>query len=134
MDFMEGIKLMSLGEVLSKLSDAIKSFVKDVRDLSEDNESVSLTEIRELRNFAREKIDEGVDPLENTRIINLLNVFVEDKNFIELTKEDADEWLEFLEAIEAGIRKGDISLTEKEEKELKDIERLTEKIKSLIRK
>ncbi|MCL5102358.1 MAG: hypothetical protein M1544_03315 [Candidatus Marsarchaeota archaeon] len=131
---MEGIKLMSLGEVLSKLSDAIKSFVKDVRDLSEDNESVSLTEIRELRNFAREKIDEGVDPLENTRIINLLNVFVEDKNFIELTKEDADEWLEFLEAIEAGIRKGDISLTEKEEKELKDIERLTEKIKSLIRK
>lgn len=131
---MEGIKLSSLNEVLGKLSSAIRSFVKDISDLSEENKNVSLTEIRELRNFAKDKIDEGKDPIENARIINLLNVFVEDKNFIELTKEDAEEWVSFLETIESSISKGDIMLNSKEEKELKDIKELTEQIKSLIRK
>ncbi|MEM3883507.1 MAG: hypothetical protein QXT94_01060 [Methanothrix sp.] len=131
---MEGIKLSSLNEVLGKLSSAIRSFVKDISDLSEENKNVSLTEIRELRNFAKDKIDEGKDPVENARIINLLNVFVEDKNFIELTKEDAEEWVSFLETIESSISKGDIMLNSKEEKELKDIKELTEQIKSLIRK
>ncbi len=131
---MEGIKLSSLNEVLGKLSSAIRSFVKDISDLSEENKNVSLTEIRELRNFAKDKIDEGKDPVENARIINLLNVFVEDKNFIELTKEDAEEWVSFLETIESSISKGYIMLNSKEEKELKDIKELTEQIKSLIRK
>ncbi|OJI08228.1 MAG: hypothetical protein BK997_00775 [Candidatus Micrarchaeum sp. ARMAN-1] len=131
---MEGIKLSSLNEVLGKLSSAIRSFVKDISDLSEENKNVSLTEIRELRNFAKEKIDEGADPIENARIINLLNVFVEDKNFIELTREDAEEWVSFLEAIESGISKGDIHLNSKEEKELEDIKDLTKQIKGLIRK
>ena len=131
---MEGIKLSSLNEALGKLSSAIRSFVKDISDLSEENKNVSLTEIRELRNFAKDKIDEGKDPVENARIINLLNVFVEDKNFIELTKEDAEEWVSFLETIESSISKGDIMLNSKEEKELKDIKELTEQIKSLIRK
>ncbi|OJT94695.1 hypothetical protein Micr_00716 [Candidatus Micrarchaeum sp.] len=131
---MEGIKLSSLNEVLGKLSSAIRSFVKDISDLSEENKNVSLTEIRELRNFAKDKIDEGKDPVENARIINLLNVFVEDKNFIELTKEDAEEWVSFLETIESSISKGDIKLNSKEEKELKDIKDLTEQIKGLIRK
>ncbi|MEM0202077.1 MAG: hypothetical protein QXR73_02780 [Candidatus Micrarchaeaceae archaeon] len=131
---MEGIKLSSLNDVLGKLSSAIRSFVKDISDLSEENKNVSLTEIRELRNFAKEKIDEGSDPIENARIINLLNVFVEDKNFIELTKEDAEEWVSFLEAIESGISRGNIKLNSKEEKELEDIKELTEQIKGLIRK
>ncbi|MEM0154379.1 MAG: hypothetical protein QW814_00910, partial [Methanothrix sp.] len=115
---MESIKLSSLNDVLGKLSSAIRSFVKDISDLSEENKNVSLTEIRELRNFAKEKIDEGSDPIENARIINLLNIFIEDKNFIELTKEDAEEWVSFLEAIESGISKGDIKLNKSEEKEL----------------
>jgi superfamily I DNA/RNA helicase len=131
---MEGIKLSSLNEALGKLSGAIRSFVKDISDLSEENKNVSLTEIRELRNFAKAKIDEGADPVENARIINLLNVFVEDKNFIELTKEDAEEWVSFLEAIEAGISKGEVRLSSSEAKELEDIKELTEKIKGLIRK
>ncbi len=131
---MDGIKLSSLNEVLGKLSSAIRSFVKEISDLSEENKNVSLTEIRELRNFAKEKIDEGKDPVENARIINLLNIFVEDKNFIELTKEDAEEWVSFLETIESSISKGDIELNSTEEKELKDIKELTEQIKSIIRK
>jgi len=128
------LRLSSLNEALSKLSNAIRTFVKDISELSDENKEVSLTEIRELRKFVKDKIDEGNDPIENGRIMNLLNVFVEDKNFIELTKEDADEWVEFLEAIEAGIKKGDIALNSKEEKELKDIEQLTDQIKNLIRK
>ncbi len=131
---MDGIKLFSLNDALSKLSNAIRKFAKEISDLSEENKNISLTEIRELRNFAKEKIDEGKDPIENARIINLLNVFVEDKNFIELTKEDADEWVEFLESIESGINKGDIKLNDKEREELKNINELTEKIKELIRK
>jgi gas vesicle protein len=128
------LRLSSLNEALSKLSNAIRTFVKDISELSDENKEVSLTEIRELRKFVKDKIDEGNDPIENGRIMNLLNVFVEDKNFIELTKEDADEWVEFLEAIEAGIKKGDVALNSKEEKELKDIEQLTDQIKNLIRK
>ncbi|MCL5680341.1 MAG: hypothetical protein M1465_03320 [Candidatus Marsarchaeota archaeon] len=131
---MEGIKLSSLSEALGRLSNAIRTFVKDISELSEENKNISLTEIRELRNFAKDKIDEGKDPVENGRIINLLNVFAEDKNFIELTKEDADEWIEFLETIESSIKKGDIALNNREEKELKDIEQLTSQIKNLIRK
>ena len=55
-------------------------------------------------------------------------------HFIELTKEDAEEWVSFLETIESSISKGDIKLNSKEEKELKDIKELTEQIKSIIRK
>lgn len=131
---MDGIRLSSLSEALTKLSTAIREFVHEIGELSEENENVSLTEIREIRDFAKKKIESGSDPIENARVINLLNVFVEDKNFIELTKEDTDEWLEFLEAIEAGIKKGDINLNDKEREELEDIKELTDRIKKMIRK
>ncbi|MCL4372175.1 hypothetical protein M1373_02550 [Candidatus Marsarchaeota archaeon] len=132
---MDGLKLSSINELLSKLHNAITQFVLDVKDLADSNERVSLAEIKEIRDRIRERLNSGEgDSVENAKLLKLLNLFIEDKTFIELTREDAEEWLKFMEAIEANVAKGDARLSQKEKEELKEIHQLTGEIKALIRK
>ena len=54
---------------------------------------------------------------------------------LEIIREDAEEWLELLEAIESNIvGDGSRKLTPREVKEVKQIGGLTKQIKGLIRK
>ncbi len=131
---MVDLKFLSLNDLLSKLHSAIEQFIEDIDELADENKAFALSDIKDIRNRTKEKIEKGDDPIENARLLKLLNLFVADKTFIELTKEDVEEWVDFLDAIENSVSSGKVEMNGKEKEELKEIKELTGEIKALIRK
>jgi transcriptional regulator of heat shock response len=128
------LKDLSLDGLFSKLHGLMVNLVRDVDSVIEDNNEMTMDNVRDLRNHINYKLSKKEEIQDNEKIIKLLNLFSEDKAVIEIIREDAEEWVELLEAIEGSITEKGGDLTPKEEREVKDIKRLTLEIKSLIRK
>ena len=127
----DGFKKLSLGELFSKLHDSIVSFVKELGETIEANRSISQADIQTLRNFIRDKMERKEDTVENEKLLKLLNLFATEKVVLEILKDDADEWLEFLQAIREYVDEGKIELSDRERKE---IDKLTNDISKYLRK
>ena len=130
----DGVKSMSLGELISKLHGAIRQFISDLDVVISRNKEASSDEIYDLRARITERLKAGKDTVENERLLKLLNLLLTDKTVIELMRDDAEEWMEFLDAISKHIENGSYRATEEEKKELSNIRELTAQITSLIRK
>ena len=52
---------------------------------------------------------------------------------MELVREDVDEWIEFIDAIEEGIKNSKIDLKGQEGLEFKKIQKMNEELKALMR-
>jgi hypothetical protein len=129
------IKDMSLDSLFTKLHQLMSNLVKDIEGVLGDNEEMGMGDIKALRDHINHKLAIKEEVSDNQKILLLLNLFSEDKAVIEIIREDAEEWLELLNAIESNITGGDSGrrLNAREEKEVKEIKRLTGEIKTLIR-
>jgi hypothetical protein len=129
------IKGMSLDSLFTKLHQLMSNLVKDIEGVLGDNEEMSMGDIKALRDHINHKLAIKEEVSDNQKILLLLNLFSEDKAVIEIIREDAEEWLELLNAIESSITGGNGGrrLSPREEREVKEIKRLTGEIKSLIR-
>jgi len=87
-----------------------------------------------LRTHINYKLGKKEEVYDNQKLLKLLNLFSEDKAVLEIVREDAEEWLELLNAIEENITGGGRKLTQSERREVKQIGELTSQIKHLIRK
>lgn len=125
---------LSLDHLFSKLHRLMKNLVTDVDSVIEDNKEMSMESVRELRESINSKLGRKEEIQDNQRLLKLLNLFSEDKAVIEIIREDADEWVKLLESIEGSITEKGGNLTPREKNEVKEINRLTSEIKSLIRK
>jgi hypothetical protein len=128
------IKELSLNSLLDKLHSLMVNLVKDVNSVIEDNQDMSMKSIRDIRDHINYKLGKKEEIYENEKILKMLNLLSEDKAVLEIIREDAEEWVNLLDAIEESIGGNGGTLTKKEEKEIKEINRLTTEIKSLIRK
>ena len=128
------IKSMSLDGLFNRLHSLMVNLVKDIDSVIEDNRDVGMESVRELRDHISYKLSRNEEIQDNQKILKLLNLFSEDKAVIEIIREDAEEWVELLDAIEGNIRGSGVSLTKREQDEIKEIERLTSEIKGMIRK
>ncbi|MGD0729507.1 MAG: hypothetical protein ABR981_05515 [Candidatus Micrarchaeaceae archaeon] len=124
---------LSLDGLFGKLHSLMVNLVRDVDSVIEDNESVSMNDVRELRQNISSRLTKKEEIKDNEKILKLLNLFSEDKAVLEIIREDAEEWVELLEAIEESITERG-NLTSKEKNEIEEINRLTGQIKNLIRK
>lgn len=125
---------LSLGSLFDKLHSLMVNLVKDVDSVIEDNREVSMDRIKELRDHINHKLSRNEEIHDNQRLLKVLNLFSEDRAVLEIIREDADEWVDLLNAIERNISDSGVSLTKREQEEIKEINRLTSEIKSLIRK
>jgi transcriptional regulator of heat shock response len=128
------VKELSLDGLFSKLHGLMVNLVRDIDSVLEDNMEISMDSVRELRSHITTKLNRNEEIEDNKKLLKLLNLFSEDRAVLEIIKEDSDEWVELLEAIEESINERGPNLTKSEQKEIKEINRLTSEIKSLIRK
>lgn len=129
------IKDLSLDSLFARLHQLMSNLVSDIDGVLEDNKEMGMNDIRALREHINYRLGKREEVSDNQKILRLLNLFSEDKAVIEIIREDAEEWLELLEAIESNIvGDGSKRLTARERTEVKEINRLTGQIKQLIRK
>jgi len=132
---MKDIKDLSLDGLFGRLHQLMVNLVGDIDSVIQDNKEMSMDEIRNLRTHINYKLGKKEEMYDNQKLLKLLNLFSEDKAVLEIIREDAEEWLELLEAIESNIvGDGSRKLTQREEREVKQIGNLTKQIKTLIRK
>jgi hypothetical protein len=107
--------------------------VEGLKGLVKRNEIVDDNTVRELREHIKNRLAIGEEKVDNQNILKLLDLFSENKEVIEFIKEEAEEWLDLVEAIEKHIESGDKVLSEKEQEEVKELKELTDKIKHTLR-
>ena len=127
----EGLKKLSLNELLSRLHESISGFSRNISKLTERNRELTLVDIIELRNHVKKKLEAHEESAENGRLLKLIELFKDDKNALELARIDVDEWIDFLDAIKFHLEQSKGSLSKEEVEEIKDIEKLREDITKL---
>ena len=127
------MRSLSLGELLSKLHSAVRQFVSDLDAVIERNMRVSTDDIRSLRASVTERLRAGKDEVENKKLLEVLDLLSMDKTVIGLMKDDAEEWLEFIDAVESHIASGEYKASDEEKEELARMRELTARISGLLR-
>lgn len=127
------MRSLSLGELLSKLHSAVRQFVSDLDAVIERNMRVSTDDIRSLRASVTERLRTGKDEVENKKLLEVLDLLSMDKTVIGLMKDDAEEWLEFIDAVESHIASGEYRASGEEKEELARMRELTARISGLLR-
>lgn len=132
----DDLKHLSLGELFSRLHRAIVDFVDTLDETIEDNRQVGAGDIRELRQHISERLGKNEEIDDNKKLLKVLDLFANNSAIMELVREDADDWLDFIEAIEKQIQeKGDAGkLTKEELADIDKIKEMTSQIKAMIRK
>ena len=129
----EELSKISLSRLFSILTDSMTRMVEGLKGLVKRNENVDDNTVRELREHIKNRLATGEEKVDNQNILKLLDLFSENKEVIEFIKEEAEEWLDLVEAIEKHIESGDKVLSEKEQEEVKELKELTDKIKHTLR-
>ena len=129
----EELSKISLGRLFSILTDSMTRMVEGLKGLINKNETVDDNTVREIREHIKGRLAAGEERVDNQNILKLLDLFSENKEVIEFIKEEAEEWLELVEAIEKHIESGDKELSEKEQEEVMELKELMDKIKHTLR-
>ena len=129
----EELSKISLGRLCSILRDSMTRMVEGLKGLMNKNETVDDNTVREIREHIKNRLAAGEERVDNQNILKLLDLFSENKEVIEFIKEEAEEWLELVEAIEKHIESGDKELSEKEQEEVMELKELMDKIKHTLR-
>lgn len=103
---LEQLKKLSLNELIAALQEQIVSFSRGLDKLIDKNKEFSTKEIDQLRDHIKSRLEAGIEKTENEELLKLVNLFGDDKRALGLMRKDVDEWLEFLEAVEAHINSG----------------------------
>lgn len=131
---MLNFKLMSVNEIISRLHDAIESFLAGIEDIIELNsKSAGKEEISTLKAHLTEKLKRGEEVTDNKKLIDLLNLLSKDQTVLAIIKEDAEEWAEMLDAIQDQISSKK-PITDEERRDIQKITKMASEITSLIRK
>ncbi|MCL5786737.1 MAG: hypothetical protein M1520_00835 [Candidatus Marsarchaeota archaeon] len=129
----EELSKISLSRLFNILTDSMTRMVEGLKGLVKRNEIVDDSTVRELREHIKNRLAVGEERVDNQNILKLLDLFSENKEVIEFIKEESEEWLELVEAIEKHIESGDRTLSEKEQEEVRELKELTDKIKHTLR-
>jgi ElaB/YqjD/DUF883 family membrane-anchored ribosome-binding protein len=123
---------VSLGGLLSQLHKSILDLTKNLDQLIDSDSRHSKAEIQELREHIRARLVRKEDELDNKKLLELLDLFATNDAAMRIIREDADEWLEFIEALEYRLKQGEAATSEMKT-EVREISRLTSEIKDTLR-
>ena len=130
----ERFSSLKLGELFSKLHSSIIDFARDTSKVSDLNDSINTGTIDELRDHITERLNNNENIDENKALLKTLDLFVTDKAFIRLIKEDSEEWLGFLDAIQESLLRMDHNLSGEDKLEMERIIGRLDELRNLIRK
>jgi len=131
---MDGRVTSSIESLFARLHRGLLALAAEASKLTGMNSSVNASEVREAREEIIKRLSGGEGIEESRTMLKILDLFSKDSAFIEIVKDDADEWLEFLDAIEKNLG---IIVNDLEGEDRKVAERTleaVEKAKAMIRK
>jgi hypothetical protein len=121
-----------LNNIISKFHESLQSFSNSLQNVININKSTaSVDEINIIRDHLKARLLKGDEEAENKKLIKLLELLSKDQAVLNLIKEESDEWIEMLNAIEQHVKSRDKTLNSDD---LKKIIRLSSDIKSIARK
>ena len=126
-------KNLTVNQLIKKLYDSVKSFIKGMESVVQMNDKLSKNEIDELKEHLTNKLNNGEEVTDNTKLISLLDVLSKDQTIMHIIKDDAEDWILMLEAIENSIN-SKTTISKEEEKEIEQINTMTNSIKDFLRK
>ena len=130
----EMLSKLKLGELFQKLKAGLEDLVKESKNMSETNRSVAMSDIGAIRNHIVKKISRKEDVKENQQMLKVLELFSDDRIFIDVIREESEEWLKFLDSIEKSVKGLDSAdATPQEKKEVNDIIKRIESVRGMIR-
>ena len=130
----EMLSKLRLGELFQKLKAGLEDLVKESKNMSEANRSVAMSDVGAIRNHIMKKINRREDVKENQEILKVLELFSDDRIFIDVIKEESEEWLKFLDSIEKSVKGLDSAdAPPQEKKEVNDIIKRIESGRGMIR-
>jgi hypothetical protein len=131
---MPNFKLMSVNELISRLHDAIESFLAGIENVIDVNSKTgSKDEISTIKEHLAQKLQRGEEVTDNKKLISLLNLLSKDQAILSIIKEDAEEWAEMLNAISDQISSRK-PIADEEKRDIKKITAMASEITALIRK
>lgn len=130
---LDDIASLSVNKLLEMLHNALVDFAGTISSAIEANKAVALEDITQLREHLRQRLATGEEKAENQKLIRALNLLYTDQRVLEIIKEDADGWLELLDAIERHIEQRS-PMTKEDKQEIQLIKKLSNSIRDLIRK
>ncbi len=130
----EGLKRLSLNELITLLHNSLSNLSKGVEALANSNKQVADEDIAELRDHITSKLQKHSDVFDNARLLKILDLFKEDKKALDVMKDDVEEWIAFLDAIRYNVEKMEKDAGIVELRELDDIKDKIDKLKEALRK
>lgn len=100
---LEQLRKLSLNELVGLLGEQIASFSRGIDKLIDKNKEFNTNDIDQLRDHIKNRLESGTERAENEKLLKLVNLFSDDKKALSLIREDVDEWLEFLDAIDEHV-------------------------------
>ena len=84
----EMLSKLKLGELFQKLKIGLEDLVKESKNMSETNRSIAMSDIGAIRNRIVKKIGRKEDVKENQEILKVLDLFSDDRIFIDVIREE----------------------------------------------
>jgi hypothetical protein len=132
---MAELSSLSLGSLFGKLREALVSFTRDIDKYIEGtNKVISKEDIDELRKHIQEKLDRNEEIEDNKKLKDLLDLFLKDREVMNMMRKDADAWVSMLDSIIEYLSKRTEPLTETEKYELNELLGIANQIKGLLRR
>lgn len=127
---------MSITELIAKLSNAVKLFVKDMEEVVGLNQKRAPSEeIKELMAHLKEK--SATDPKEKQEVektLGFLKLLTDDERILALVKTESEDWYELVVAIEDRMIKHADKIGPEEAEIYKETMAVLSRIKDVIRK
>ncbi|MCL4383075.1 MAG: hypothetical protein M1168_00785 [Candidatus Marsarchaeota archaeon] len=133
MSFSNIFEELSLNELILRLHKLITEFTETLDTLIDHNKTINYKEINELRTLIKTRIRRGEDIEDNKKLLNLLELFSSNKSILELIREDVDEWIDFIEAIDKLVNDKKLNANKEEIEDIEKIKQLNLNLKTILR-
>lgn len=123
---------ISINNIISRFHESLQSFSHSINNVININKATASTEeINILRDHLKNRFLKGDEEIENKKLIKLLELLSKDQAVLNLIKDESNEWIEMLDAIENNLKnKG----KEVSNEDIKKILRLSSSIRTIARK
>lgn len=100
---MDGKITSTIEGLFSRLHRGLVALSAEASKLTSMNSSVNAREVREAREEIISKLSNNEGFQETRTLLKVLDLFSKDSAFIELVRDESEEWLEFLDTIEKSL-------------------------------
>lgn len=125
------LREVDIDRLIAMLHDSLEDAVKGMDALLEESKELDAGGIKELRDHVASRL--GNEDADTDRLLKLMGLLSTEEAVIEILKEDAEEWLKLIGAIDEQIKNIKKDGGKIDKKDIMELEALSKKIKGLIR-